>query len=188
MTKKEKIEQTARELFWKHGFKKVSIDEICKKANVSRKTYYTYFSNKNALVIEIMKIMTDKLFDASRAITVKDISFADKIKELLELKYAANKEFSIEFVSDFFHPDSTEILEFFNDLNVKSMAFTRDFYQKAQQNEDINPNLNIDFVLWMMQKQMEICSTQEAIAMFKDGEEMAKQLSQILIYGIMPVR
>jgi len=28
-TKKEQIEQKALELFWKHGFKKVSTDEIC---------------------------------------------------------------------------------------------------------------------------------------------------------------
>jgi AcrR family transcriptional regulator len=42
LTNKEQIEHKARELFWKHGFKKVTIDEICKKANVSRKTYYTF--------------------------------------------------------------------------------------------------------------------------------------------------
>ena len=29
----------ARELFWKHGFKRVSIEEICQKASVSKMTF-----------------------------------------------------------------------------------------------------------------------------------------------------
>jgi AcrR family transcriptional regulator len=80
MAKKEKIEQTARDLFWKHGFKKVSIDEICKKAGVSRKTFYTYFDNKSALVIQIMKIITDTIFADSQAVIEKDTTFAEKIE------------------------------------------------------------------------------------------------------------
>ncbi|MDD5185790.1 MAG: TetR/AcrR family transcriptional regulator, partial [Paludibacter sp.] len=62
LTKKEQIEQIATELFWKHGFKKVTIDEICKKANVSRKTFYTFFENKTALVIFLMNKLTEEAF------------------------------------------------------------------------------------------------------------------------------
>ena len=54
MTKKQKIEQVAKELFLKYGFKKVTVDEICRKAHVSRKTYYTFYENKNALVLYIV--------------------------------------------------------------------------------------------------------------------------------------
>jgi len=43
-----------------------------------------------------------------------------------------------------FYPDSTEILEFFNELTQKSLAFTRNFYEQAQQKDEMNPNLNID--------------------------------------------
>lgn len=188
MTKKEKIEQTARDLFWKHGFKKVSIDEICKKAGVSRKTFYTYFDNKSALVIQIMKIITDTIFADSQAVIEKDTTFAEKIEELLKIKYLANKNFSIEFVSDFFHPDSTEIFEFFQELTLKSLAFTRAFYEQAQLKGEMNANLNLDFVMWLMQKQLELISTNEAIQMFPDAETMTKQMAQLMIYGVMPIR
>jgi AcrR family transcriptional regulator len=188
MTKIEIIEQTARELFWKHGFKKVSIDEICKKAQVSRKTFYTYYPNKNALVIRIMKLITDSIFSDSQAVVDSEASFSEKIDRLLKIKYLANKNFSIEFATDFFHPDSTEILKFFNELTQKSLAFTRNFYEQAQQKGEMNPNLNIDFVMWMMQKQLEIITSDEALKMFADAEIMTKQLSQLMIYGVMPIR
>ena len=41
MNKKEIVIQTARELFTKYGYKKVSMDEIAKESNVTKKTIYT---------------------------------------------------------------------------------------------------------------------------------------------------
>jgi len=38
-----------------------------------------------------------------------------------------------------------------------------------------------------MQKQLELTTSKEALSMFKDGESMATQLSQLIIYGIMPI-
>ncbi|WP_372931944.1 TetR/AcrR family transcriptional regulator, partial [Mariniphaga sediminis] len=40
------IMKTARELFWKHGFRRVTIQEICEKAGVSKMTFYKHFPNK----------------------------------------------------------------------------------------------------------------------------------------------
>ena len=48
--KKEQIINSARKLFSKYGFKKVSMDEIAKEANVTKKTVYTYFESKEELL------------------------------------------------------------------------------------------------------------------------------------------
>ena len=47
MNKKETVIETARELFSKYGYRKVSMDEIAKQSNVTKKTIYTYFKDKN---------------------------------------------------------------------------------------------------------------------------------------------
>ena len=46
---KDKIVEAARKLFYKFGFKKVSMDEIAREAGVTKKTVYTYFSSKEEL-------------------------------------------------------------------------------------------------------------------------------------------
>lgn len=186
MTKKEKTEATAKELFWKHGFKKVSIDEICKKASVSRKTFYTYYPNKQALVLSIIESLTNEMLDVF-ATLVADTgkSFSEKMNMLLSLKFEMNKEFSMEFINDFLHPDSAELLEYLNTVVGKSLMLTREFFTNAQKNGEMNPGLNIDFLLWNMQKQLEICSTPEALAMFPDSESMVRQISELMIYGVM---
>ena len=48
--KEEQIIQTAKELFTKYGYKRVSMDEIAKKANVTKKTIYRYFKSKEELL------------------------------------------------------------------------------------------------------------------------------------------
>ena len=59
--KEEQIIETARTLFHKFGFKKVSMDEIAKEAGVTKRTIYMYFSSKEDLlkyfIIEEIKEM-----------------------------------------------------------------------------------------------------------------------------------
>ena len=187
LTKKEQIEHKAKELFWKHGFKKVTIDEICKKANVSRKTFYTFYDNKTALVIALMKKLTDEAFEESRQIIESDYTFAEKLEKSLQVKLLRNKEMSMEFVADFYNPDATEILACFQEIMEKTMAMLVDFLKKAQQTGEMNPDLNLNSVLWMLQKQVEFCSSPDLMHMFPDVDTLTKQLTQTLIYGIMPL-
>ena len=49
MNKKEIVINKARDLFTTYGYKKVSMDEIAKEANVTKKTIYTYFKDKDDL-------------------------------------------------------------------------------------------------------------------------------------------
>ncbi len=49
MNKKEIIITSAKELFTKYGYKKVSMDEVAKKSGVTKKTIYSYFQDKESL-------------------------------------------------------------------------------------------------------------------------------------------
>ena len=188
MTKKEKIEHTARELFWKYGFRKVSIDEICKKAHVSRKTYYTYYSNKNAIVLAILEALSNDMLGKYEALmNDEDKTFSHKIKEMMHLKSETNKQFSMEFVADLYGSEIPEIMDYFKSMSVKSLQITRVFFEKAQQNAEMNKNLDINFVMWYMQKQSELVNSPELKLMFPDITKLTVQFSEILIYGIMPV-
>lgn len=48
--KEEQIINAARELFKNYGFKKVSMDEIARKAGVTKRTVYKYFASKQDLL------------------------------------------------------------------------------------------------------------------------------------------
>ena len=186
LTKKQQIERKAKELFWKHGFKKVTIEEICNKATVSRKTFYSFYENKSALIIFLLQQITDEQIAEYEALINRDITFSEKMEKMLALKYKSGKSFSKEFVDDFFHPDSDDILSFYTKLMQNSMNLMYNFFVEAQQKNEMNQNLDINFVMLMMQKMLEVSSQPDVMAFFPDIETMTRQISQFVIYGVMP--
>ena len=186
MTKKQKIEHTAKELFLKHGFKKVTIDEICKKAHVSRKTYYTIYENKNALVMYIInEIATDNIRQFRNVINGSG-SFADKMQQSLALKYEFSKTITMEFVADIFDPGSADILEYWKTVMQESMVLLLNFLKEGQRTGEMNPELNLNYVMWYFGKMSDILNAPEAMSLFDSAEDLVKQVSTTMIYGIMP--
>ena len=80
------ILHTGRKLFWKFGFKRVSIEEICKEAGVSKMTFYKHFPNK----LELLKVVFDEIFEQAlekfSVLEDKSIAADDKLKLIISLK------------------------------------------------------------------------------------------------------
>lgn len=61
MDKKEAVINTARDLFQKYGYKKVSMDEIAKISGVTKKTIYTYFKDKDSMFLYFIEEELQKM-------------------------------------------------------------------------------------------------------------------------------
>ena len=61
MDKKEAVINTARDLFQKYGYKKVSMDEIAKTSGVTKKTIYTYFKDKDSMFLYFIEEELQKM-------------------------------------------------------------------------------------------------------------------------------
>ncbi|MEQ9006683.1 MAG: helix-turn-helix domain-containing protein, partial [Ekhidna sp.] len=53
MEAKEKILESAEELFIQYGIRSVTMDDVARAASMSKKTLYQYFDNKDGLVLEV---------------------------------------------------------------------------------------------------------------------------------------
>ncbi len=86
---KEMILKSAKELFETYGYKKTSMDEIAKKSNVTKKTIYSYFKDKETLINTIIDNEFQRLKKEVDKISEKDndiISFVKQTSSYL-LKY-----------------------------------------------------------------------------------------------------
>ena len=61
MDKKEAVINTARDLFQKYGYKKVSMDEIARTSGVTKKTIYTYFKDKDSMFLYFIEEELQKM-------------------------------------------------------------------------------------------------------------------------------
>jgi AcrR family transcriptional regulator len=70
----QRIYKTALGLFRKKGFDVVTVDEICKKAGVSKGTFYVYYKSKEQVIYDLF-LTHDKLYNdfvASELASVTD--------------------------------------------------------------------------------------------------------------------
>jgi len=54
------IKKTAAKLFLKYGLRSVSIDDICNELRISKKTFYTHFSQKEELIESVLMAHNEK--------------------------------------------------------------------------------------------------------------------------------
>ncbi|MDB5154689.1 MAG: hypothetical protein JWR54_3440 [Mucilaginibacter sp.] len=61
--KYEYLLNSAKDLFISSGIKGVSIDELSRKTGISKKTFYTHFTNKNDLVKKVVQTVINEFMD-----------------------------------------------------------------------------------------------------------------------------
>ncbi|MFC5406629.1 TetR/AcrR family transcriptional regulator [Cohnella soli] len=84
--KMEQIYNAACELFFKHGFQRVSVNEIAHKAKVSPATIYNYFGTKEQLYTDSLMNWMDKQLAVCEDILDSELSFPEKTKEIMLLE------------------------------------------------------------------------------------------------------
>lgn len=74
VTTKDRLVETAIEMIWKHSYGAISVDDICKAADIRKGSFYHYFKSKAELAIAAMeqhyqqsKVEFDAAFSPSMA-------------------------------------------------------------------------------------------------------------------------
>ncbi|HDZ04641.1 hypothetical protein LCGC14_0354660 [marine sediment metagenome] len=80
---KEKIRDTASQLFLERGFKSITMDDIANEIGMSKKTIYSEYSNKTSLVEDCVM---NKFCDLSNGIDLIIAMDKNAIEELYEIK------------------------------------------------------------------------------------------------------
>jgi len=186
--KKEQIVQAARNLFWKYGMKRVSIEEICLEAGVSKMTFYKLFANKTALALFILeKHYADSMIEY-RKIMGSKLSYPEKIARSIELKLQNARNLSQEFINELYKNGEPEIMDFMHKMVELSfdtfMADFRTFQEKGEIRRDVKP----EFMLYMLNKMMDMTTDDNFIRLFDNPTDMISSISNFYFYGIMPVK
>ena len=99
--KRKQLIHTAKDLFFKYGIKRVTVEEICQEASVSKMTFYKHFKNKNELVKTMIIQMTDEAMEKYRKLMDSNIPFEEKVRETIHMKLEGTDQMSQEFFADY---------------------------------------------------------------------------------------
>lgn len=67
-----KIIEKATDMFLKHGFKSITMDDIANQMGISKKTIYKYYANKEELIEEATNLTHEKIHQKIEEIIEKD--------------------------------------------------------------------------------------------------------------------
>ena len=182
------ILNTARDLFWRHGFKRVTIEEICAKANVSKMTYYKHFSNK----IELAKTIYDRVMEESenkfRQIMNDDSEVQEKIEQLILLKIEGTQNISKEFLQDFYSGTEPELQAYVEERTRKTWQMLEKDIKTAQSRGILRADFNPMLLIKIQNKMIEMLEDESVTSMYDSRQEVIIELTRLLIYGIAPYK
>ena len=183
--KRDIILETGKALFWKFGYKRVTIEEICKEAGVSKMTYYKYFTNK----IDLVKTIMDSILQVSlikyKSIMASDLPYPEKVVELIHLKKDQVEHMSSEFFKDYVQSGDPDLISYLEQLSGESMQMFLDDFRKAQDNGDIRQDLKIEFIMYVMNHLIEMASEDALLNIYDQPQDLVMEITNFLFYGIL---
>lgn len=81
--KRERIIETASELFSKMSYHEVMMDDVAKLTDVAKGTVYNYFTSKEELYFSIMKMRMEKLTSSLKAKVESETNSIDSLKSFI---------------------------------------------------------------------------------------------------------
>ena len=183
--KKQQIIATAAGLFQRFGIRRVSVEEICQKASVSKMTFYKYFKNKNELVKYLWNNWFDEALIKFDDIRRRQIPFTEKLLLMLKLKEESVKNLSYELALDYFNA-VPEMRDFFEGLTRKSINRFLDFIREAQQKGEVRAEMRPKFFLAFLDKIKELVNDRELVESYPSYKDFVMEINNFMFYGILP--
>ena len=174
--KRTQVIETATDLFSRFGTKRVTIEEICKTAEVSKVTFYKSFQNKVDLIRQIREELIDVGFNKFDEISDMDISYPEKIELMTQWRIEFFSQISNEFIQELFALN--EIVKKIRHRYLKNII-------DAQDKGEIRSDLSPDFIWLVTERFNEIVRDESWKTVFSEYSEFQKQLRTLFFYGLL---
>jgi AcrR family transcriptional regulator len=179
------IVRASKDLFWKYGIKRVTIEEVCNFAGVSKMTFYKHFKNKIELVKVIIAQITDEATEKYKAIMAQDIPFPEKVRQSIQLKMEGTSDMSHEFFDDYFLHADPELKTFLSGKVQESLAMIHHDYVIAQLKGEIRKDVKPEFIMYFLNKIMEMTQDEQLESLYPNPQDLILEVVNFFFYGIM---
>lgn len=108
---KKSLHEVCKQSWTQYGYKKTSVDDLCKQIGISKGAFYHFFESKEALFCEVLCLEQEQICDAAKNVMekYKDKHGAAEALKLIYRKYDKN--------NFLYQSDSTDFTIFMNRLS-----------------------------------------------------------------------
>jgi hypothetical protein len=174
----------ARNLFWKHGFKRITVEEICNKAKVSKVTFYKFFRNKTELAKAVFDTEIIKGVNSFKKIMEEESSPEDKMHKFILMKVENTHDISKEFLQDFYNDADSELTKHISLKTQETWTNLVSDFKKAQEKGWIRKDLKPECLIFFSRKLIELVGDEQLLAYYSTPGDLINDITRILVYGI----
>jgi AcrR family transcriptional regulator len=177
--KREQLIQTGEALFVRHGMRRVTVEEICRLAGVSKPTFYKHFENKEALARRIDELWIEEALQRIDAIEEAEVPFPEKMKQILAVKQELAARPGPEFLVDLIGLDI--------DLSWALRRVMR-FLVKGQQRGDIRADVPPELLITAFDLLNSMQYDARIRDLYDDAEMLATDVFKLFHYGALSAK
>ena len=181
-----KLIETGRKLFWKYGFRRITIDEICKEASVSKMTFYRCFDNKTELAKTIFDEVVKGAIREFNEIIMADIPSSEKLRKILMLKMEGTNDISREFMMDFYNSPDTGLKEYVENATRASWNEIVSGFRYAQEMGWFRKDFKPEFLFYISQKLTPMFTDEYLLKLYENPQDLIMEFANFFTYGISP--
>jgi AcrR family transcriptional regulator len=184
----DKLEAAAKTLFFRFGVRRVSVDEICREARVSKMSFYRHFKDKDELAIRVLGAHFSGRMAALEKILAEDSPFEERLRRVLELKAEGFKAAGNEMVREVLTDRASPVGRFLGEIQQNQARRTREIFIELQRRGDIRRDIGVEVVLHAVEGIWRAFADEALLRLYPDKSRLYHELFQAVYHGVLPQR
>jgi Transcriptional regulator len=181
MSLKDHITTAATQLFSRNGIKRVSMDDVARKANVSKRTLYEFFKDKEALLMDVLEKLREPITEHYNLLERSTGTALD----ILLFFYEKIMERPVWLCNDFFedikrYPNAFQLLI---DNKRKFLIKIIELLKRGEKENVFMSDVNYDIISLMAQQHLTQVEPSEIFTKYTH-EEVSNTFFYIFLRGI----
>lgn len=183
--KRKKIEKTTISLLHL-DLNDIKIADIAQKAQVSQVTIYNYYGSKEKLLQVAIKRFIERETERFKQILEMDVTFEEKIKQLIFIKKQAASQFNLSLYTQLFAQDP-EFQEYIAKLSSEqSIPLFLKLLQSGRETGHIRESLKDETLLFYLNFLGQAFLHIDGKSVLPVGyEHLAEEMMDLFLYGIL---
>lgn len=187
--KYNQILSSARGLFWKHGLKRVTVEEISKHAGVSKMTFYKFFPNKVELAKAVYNQVADEGIEVFKEImNNENTSAPEKMEQMLLIKMEGTNDISREFLADFYSNPELGLSKWVEEKSIAVWKEMIGVFKNGQEKGWFRRDFKPEVFLLMINKFTELITDENIMRLYETPQQAVMEFTRFFTYGIMPYK
>jgi len=182
---RDKIISAGKHLLWQIGIRKLTVEEVCEKAGVSKMTFYRAFESKEGLTKAVFSQHAKQQLQQFLKMKESSSSFKELMEKLIEMKHRTIDEMGEFLVKDLASPSYQSLLKQLKEESGKVNSAWENTLQEAIERKELRQGLSVALVTYHLNQVQQQLQDPNYIGLFSSESEAMHEAINMFFHGLM---